>query len=164
MSGLVGIGRKPERDPSVVGRLRDCHARIRAMLALAGKIADEPAAANEVAEAAARVHRYFSVSLPLHLLDEEESIKPRLGTAEALELMTEQHGEHERLLAPLLLHWTALAEGRGDRHALRTELRALATDLEAHLQLEERLVFPGIERLGRDAQAEIIDEMEARRS
>jgi hypothetical protein len=164
MSGLVGIGRKPERDASVAGRLRDCHGRIRAMLALAARIADEPAATDEVAEAAGRVHRYFAVSLPLHLLDEEESIKPRLPAAQALELMSMQHVEHERLLAPLLAHWAALRAGGGDRQALRAELRALAADLEAHLQLEERDVFPAVARLPPDAQAAIIAEMEARRA
>jgi iron-sulfur cluster repair protein YtfE (RIC family) len=166
MSGLVGIGRRAERDRSVVGRLRDCHGRIRSMLALAQSIAGSAAADEaEVAEAATRVHRYFATSLPLHLRDEEESIKPRLLAAEALELMSRQHADHERLLQPLLRHWAALAaDPRGDRQALRAELATLTADLEAHLRLEETVVFPAIEALPADAQTQIVAEMETRRA
>jgi len=166
MSGLVGIGRKQERDRSVVGRLRDCHGRIRSMLALAERLvaADEVAEA-EVADASTRVHRYFAVSLPLHLEDEEESIKPRLPAGEALELMSRQHIDHDRMLQLLLAHWAALAQHpRGERRLLRQELAALAGDLEAHLQLEERDVFPAIAALPNDVQAAIVAEMEARRA
>jgi hypothetical protein len=121
-------------------------------------------AAGEVAEAATRVHRYFAISLPLHLRDEEESIKPRLTAGPALELMSQQHVDHERMLAPLLAHWAALAaDPRRERRAFAPELAALARDLEAHLQLEERDVFPSIEALPPDAQAAIVTEMEGRR-
>jgi hypothetical protein len=166
MSGLVGIGRRQERDRSVVGRLRDCHGRIRSMLALAQRLVEAPEVPGaEVADAATRVHRYFATSLPLHLSDEDESIKPRLAAVEALELMSRQHVEHERLLAPLLAHWAALGrDPGGERRLLRQELAALAADLEAHLQLEERDVFPAIEALPQDTQAAIVAEMEARRS
>ena len=136
------------------------------MLSLARTIANATDAAEaEVAEAAGRVHRYFAVSLPLHLQDEEQSIKPRLAADEALELMSRQHREHDRLLEKLLRHWQALAsDPRRERAALRDELTALAADFEEHLRLEERTVFPAIARLPPDAQAEIIREMEARRS
>jgi iron-sulfur cluster repair protein YtfE (RIC family) len=165
MSGLVGIGRKADRDRSVVGRLRDCHGRIRSMLALARTIAEAPAADDaEVADAASRVHGYFAKSLPLHLADEEESIKPRLPTADALELMSRQHVDHEALLRPLLRHWAALAaHPRSERRALAAELARLTTELEEHLRLEEMLIFPAVEALPPDAQAAMVAEMEARR-
>jgi len=135
------------------------------MSALAQLLVEAPdVAESEVAEAATRVHRYFAVSLPLHLRDEEESIKPRLTAGPALELMSQQHLDHERMLVPLLAHWAALAaDPRRERRVLVQEVTALARDLEAHLQLEERDVFPAIEALPPDAQAAIIAEMEGRR-
>ena len=34
---------------------------------------------EEIVQAAAAVHRYYSVSLPLHEADEDQTLRPRLG-------------------------------------------------------------------------------------
>ena len=37
---------------------------------------------EEVVQAASGAHRYYTVSLPLHEADEEETVRPRLDAAE----------------------------------------------------------------------------------
>src|SRR5580700_10755402 len=61
------IGTKPRGDDrSLLGRLLDCHARIREMLALGRKLAGEPQPRDEeIAELSERVGRYFKRALPM---------------------------------------------------------------------------------------------------
>jgi hypothetical protein len=75
---LIKIG--PQKEISdIVDLLLECHERIRSFIGLAGRLANcGPVSDTEVSDAAARVVRYFSESLPLHVADEEESILPRL--------------------------------------------------------------------------------------
>jgi len=59
--------------------LLGCHQRIRHFTATAAKLAHaQGATADEIRMAAASVHRYYSVSLPLHEADEEDSLRSRL--------------------------------------------------------------------------------------
>ena len=162
-----------------VDHLLACHERIRRFSTLGAQLAEaEVAPAEEIREAAHSVHRYFSVALPLHVADEDESVRPRLlafdgaprAVREAVESMTEQHTTIEELLAEALLHWAALAEdatgARADaaREALDDLGHQLARLFHLHLGLEEEVIFPTLRRLPADDKAAITAEMRARRS
>jgi hypothetical protein len=163
--------------------LRACHERIRSRCALAvrlaaGGAASPPASTEEIAEAAAQLVRYFGVALPLHVTDEDESLAPRLRAhplpddlAGALDRMTREHVAIEALLGDVLLPaWRGLAAGPG-RSAVEDACRLGAPSarlhalLAEHLVLEETALFPAIPRLlGREALAEIAEEIRARRA
>src|SRR5512138_2428637 len=90
----------PPPGGDVVDALLDCHQRIREFTSLAVRLAGARGLPDEeIRDAAARVHRYFSVALPLHARDEEESLLPRLEgldpdvDRELAEMMRE-HAEH----------------------------------------------------------------------
>ena len=171
---LTRLGPAP-RSGDVVDALLDCHQRIREFTELAARLASARGVSEaEVRDAAARAHRYFSTALPLHARDEEESLLPRLEgldpevDRELAEMMRE-HSEHgdptDRVLA-------ACAELKRDPAALprlAPALAAAARDLqrhfEAHLEREERVIFPAVRaRLDRATQETIQAEMRARRA
>jgi iron-sulfur cluster repair protein YtfE (RIC family) len=160
--GLVGIGRKRGGE-GVVGSVNECHARIRSFAELAVRICDEAAGADEKREAASSVLRYFTVGLPLHVADEEQSIEPRLrrlGRTEvnaALDVMHAQHHEHEALLARVIPQW------RAEQPLVQSDAIALQRALEAHLVEEERVILPAINALSDVEQRAILDEQRTRR-
>lgn len=167
---LHSIGQRSDRPDSVVARLADCHARIRRFSTLAARLADaETAPDAEIAEAARAVVRYFDLALPLHAADEDQSIAPRLGAAQAQALseMTAQHQRIEWLLDELIPRWRRLATAPAERAADRAQLSDGAARLiamfDAHLALEEAHIFPAIEALPADIQEQILDEMTGRR-
>jgi hypothetical protein len=173
---LIQIGRRGNPAPSgVVGGLLECHARIRTFTAIGARLAASTAAAGEVAEAAARVERYFRVALPLHVDDEELSIEPRLRAApvgrdvlDALSAMTEEHASIEALLARMLPRWAALARDPIELPALAAELARDTAELDrlfqSHLEREERVVFPAVREHLAAEEAIIRAEMVARRA
>ena len=79
-----------------VDLLLACHMRIRHFGQLASALPGaQEAGAADVIDAAQRLHRYFTVALPLHVADEDESVRPRLdahapppGLRDAMEAMT----------------------------------------------------------------------------
>ncbi len=155
--------------------LLECHERIRRFASLAGALATWPdPRPDDVAEAAARVVRYFEQALPLHVRDEEESIRPRLlasadpVVARALDDMAREHDEHEPLLAALLPRWQALVADPSRLATLRDDLArdaaALQELLERHLAAEERVVVPALRALPADESAAIVAELRARRA
>lgn len=174
---LVSLGFKPaaEAPRDALQLLLDCHERIRRFSALALKVAEGHAAPPaELAEAASRVERYFSVAFPLHVADEDLSLTPRLRDAgldsklPALEEMTKHHREVEALLETLVPRWRLLREEPQRLAGISAELlrdsRALADHLEPHLLLEERELFPWArERLSPAALTELAAEFRARR-
>src|SRR5277367_1784317 len=92
-----------------VDLLTSCHQRIRHFTAVAVKLAHaQGAPAQEIAQAAAAVHRYYTVSLPLHEADEEQTLRPRLDSIaderlrHALLAMSDQHLAIDDLLERLL--------------------------------------------------------------
>jgi quercetin dioxygenase-like cupin family protein len=100
------------------------------------------AAAGEAdpAGAAAAFVRFFRTSSVPHFREEEESLFPLVVVAEeARPLLVEALLDHQHLHALV----TQL-EGGGD---LRPTMRAVGERLEAHVRLEERELFPLIERL-----------------
>jgi hemerythrin-like domain-containing protein len=158
-----------------VGLLLDCHARIRAFTALAGRLARAGQEGPEVIRDTARqVRRYFTEALPLHARDEEESVLPRLRGRDAaldraLATMAREHQEHR---GPVSRVVEACWELEGDAAAfsrLAPELGAAAAELERHftehLALEEAVIFPALRRLLSPAEdAAVVGELRARRA
>lgn len=153
-----------------------CHARIRRFTALAVALAEPAAAARspaEVADGADAVRRYLELALPLHAADEDESLAPRLvarvpATAAALARMAAEHDHHRPLLTVVIDLCRALAAEPARLPALAPALapaaRALAAELLAHLEAEERDLFPHLSALPAGEQAAIVAELRARRA
>jgi hemerythrin-like domain-containing protein len=170
--GRIVLGQRT-RDGGMTDLLLECHARIRSFVRLAVALAQSSSGDEEVADAAGRLARYFSVALPLHVADEEESLRPRLTAlaspplAPALATMTQEHERCHELLAPLLAAWQALSGAPGDE-ALRRSTDAgahgLAQLMEQHLRHEEHTLFPAAAQLPAEVQSAIVHEMRARRA
>jgi hemerythrin-like domain-containing protein len=156
-----------------VDLLRDCHSRIRAFGALAVELsARRDLSSDEVTDACARVERYFVHALPLHVRDEEDSIRPRLcGRStkidSAFARLGEQHDLHGVLIERLCRAIAALRVAPGDeeaRQALGSIAEPLQTLLEAHLRAEEDIIFPSIRLLlSTTEQEDILWELRNRR-
>ena len=171
---MIQIG--DQNDPAdVVDLLLECHERIRAFIGLAIRLGNaENPSANEVRDAAARVIRYFTEALPLHVADEEESILPRLSGREgeldrALANVHREHSKHEPQLERLLQICRELQEHPERLTELRQTLEATASTLQRefvqHLDAEEMVVLPAIRQLlTLEEQAAILRELRARRS
>ncbi len=150
--------------------LVDCHARIRRFCALGKRLAQGGSSA-ELRDAAAELHRYFAVALPLHVRDEDESVRPRLerlgdaALASALAAMSAEHVEADAALADLLPQWSAIAAAPTEASCRQTARAAAWLDehLERHLRAEEALIFPALDRLSAAEQDAIVAEMKARR-
>ncbi len=171
---LTSLGRAPGGE-SLVESLAACHQRIRRFVELAAVIASPDAArrpARELGEAAAAVHRYFAIALPLHVADEDLSLTPRLVGRDpvvdaALARLAVEHADHEPALARLCELTSALAADPARHAALGPVLAPLAAELragfEAHLALEEAVVFPAVAGLPAADQAAIVRELRDRR-
>ncbi|HEU4405739.1 MAG TPA: hemerythrin domain-containing protein [Polyangiaceae bacterium] len=172
---LHELGRKRRPPPGdLVGLLLECHGRIRDFARLACDVAASPEApAAPARDAAGRVRRYFHEALPLHVADEELSILPRLqGRApdldRALDAMRGEHAEHAPDVERLVALCGAVEADPGRLAGLAGELGAVASRLsglfEAHLDGEERLVFPAIGSLLDDAErGAVLAELRGRR-
>jgi hemerythrin-like domain-containing protein len=170
---LIKIG--PAKEASdIVDLLLECHERIRFFVGLAGRLANSDSVSdNEVHDAAAQLVRYFSESLPLHVTDEEESVLPRLlgrsgSLDEALETVRGEHEAHRAALESLLGLCRKLENSPQQLPELREKLRETAATLErhfvAHLDEEERTVFPAIRTLlSIEDQEAMLREFRARR-
>ena len=169
---LHAIGRK-QHSEELVDLLLACHGRIRTFIDLAIAIGErEEASDDDVADGSARVQRYFSEALPLHVEDEEEGVL-RVSTAwspevdAALDRMCEEHDRHAAPLRRLLDLCASLRATPRDataRAALAAVGRQLLTELEPHLEAEERIVFPAIRALlSIEEQHAIVRELRARR-
>jgi hemerythrin-like domain-containing protein len=157
-----------------VGLLLECHARIRDFLALARRLGEaRKPSPDAVADAAARVHRYFTLALPLHARDEEESIAPRLRGREValdaeLDAMVREHVEHQRPLGVLVAVCAEVARDPGRHAEFAADLIVATGDLERHfarhLAREEDVIFPAVRRLlDGAADGAIVQEIRLRR-
>lgn len=158
-----------------VDLLLGCHQRIRHFTGVAVKLAHaQGAASDEVVQAAASVHRYYSVSLPLHEADEEDTLRPRLNiladekVRHALLAMHDQHQAIDDLLERLLPLLVMVKGNPETLPAAGSEIcsitRALEEMFTAHLQMEEEVIFPAIRAsLPEGEQAEMLQEMQDRR-
>ena len=164
--------RQPSED--IVDLLRDCHARIRRFLIqarqLAGAASGDPA---EIRAEASQIRRYFTEAFLLHLTDEDEQIAPRLAGASpdvdrALALMASGHASHGSLVARLAKICASLEEDPRRLGVASIELRRfaalLATEIEAHLELEERAIFPALRRLPEHVREALHGAIRARRA
>ncbi len=176
MLNEIKLGSAPAIERDAVDMLLACHQRIRNFTSIAVRLAEiEGAGAEEIANAAEAVHRYYTIALPLHEADENESVYPRLRVvlsrdddAKALELMIEQHGPIDELVAKLVPLWNQLRTRPAMLARLQAELRDHAARLlqrwQEHLSLEEEIVFPLIRKsLSGNDLAAIRREMKLRR-
>jgi iron-sulfur cluster repair protein YtfE (RIC family) len=167
--------RETSDDPVVL--LTECHERIRRFTRLGIRVTEQGVAPpEEIREAARSVHRYFSVGLPLHVADEDESIAPRLHASEqlarsvheAVSSMTAQHETIDEMLKRALPLWAAVADTDGpSAEAARAALEELAPRLavlfDLHVAHEELTIFPAIATLPGEERRAIVHEMRARR-
>ena len=168
---------RPSNQPpeDALDLLLGCHQRIRHFTATAKNLAHAQGATHdEIRRSAAGVYRYYSVSLPLHEADEEDSVRPRLDALDdervhhALAAMHDQHQAIDELIERLLPLFqmvernpAALEQAGGEVCAIT---KALEEIFSAHLQLEEEVIFPAIrERLPNGDRTAILAEMQARR-
>ncbi len=154
-----------------------CHQRIRHFSDVAVKLAHAHGVAeNEIVQAAAGLHRYFTVALPLHEADENLSLHPRLRrtvppeepAGPAADAMLDQHQAIDELVERLVPLWELLRAAPEKLPETSGEMCALSSRLaeifQAHLKLEEETIFPAIDRyLSAKDQADIVREMRERR-
>ena len=166
----------PAVEHDAVDMLLACHQRIRNFTGIAVRLAEGAGASTpEIANAAEAVHRYYSVALPLHEADENESVYPRLrqrltdpAEAASLQAMVDQHGPIDAVVAELLPRWEGLRTAPERLPSFSEEIRWNAARLQdlwrEHLALEEEIVFPLIRtRLTPDDLRAIHREMKQRR-
>lgn len=175
----VQIGAKPDSgfdDP--IGMLKDCHRRIEQFLRILVVVAERAGGRSLTEEESSAVQaalHYFSTGGLRHTADEEQSLFPRLRSeceADAscdLSRLEEDHQSADTLHASadsLYKRW--IAEGTlapADQQALGDATRRLAQLYAAHIDVEERVVFPFASRtLSRESLAAIGDEFKARRN
>jgi len=175
---VVTLGRRassgPTDDPTVL--LGDCHARIRHQCATASRLVTAEAPTDDqVREAAAEVHRYFTLALPLHEADEETDLDPMLRAhaprkeiIDALDRIVADHRALEAMLADLLAGWHELSTAPAARRRVTTTIAqatsALSTRFDEHLALEETLVFPAIRALPEAERLRLRDAIRDRRA
>ena len=144
-----------QNQPEAVRLLAECHTRIRTNLTTAQRLAGPDglkAPPEQRVEAARGLVRYFGTAMPLHALDEDLSLVPRLqgrGTADddaRLKQLSSQHHQSDELLARLLLLWKAIVDQGGQNlapvEALAQDTMAFATLMTGHLEMEEGFIFP----------------------
>jgi iron-sulfur cluster repair protein YtfE (RIC family) len=175
MLNQISPAPKTKAENTAVELLIGCHQRIRHFTSVATKLAHAQAATpQEIQDAAEAVYRYYSVSLPLHEADEEDSLKPRLNKIpderlhHALAAMHDQHMAIDDLLERLLPllrlvgnNPSAIADTGPEMCSIT---KALSEIFAAHLQMEEEVIFPAIEaQLTEQDRAELLSEMRNRR-
>ena len=172
------VPKQADSTEDAVSMLVSCHARIRHFTAVALRLAfAESVPAAEIAQAAEGVHRYFTVALPLHEADENESLHPRLRQSApegelagpAADAMVEQHKSIDEIVERLVPICELLKANPTLHGSVAEELRQLATALQqmfdSHLKLEEETIFPAMRKyLTREQLGEIEREMRDRRS
>jgi len=170
---LITLGAKQETSDAPLDLLEACHGRIRRFLSLARAVGERELPKAEAVEVAGQVVRYFRVKFPLHLLDEDLSLLPRLNGRDPLvdAALARMHAEHpvvDAQLEPLVALCEAVrSEGLASR-ARREAIVALAPSVEqafeAHLVHEEQVLFPAAKRLlTQDEQRALREELRGRR-
>jgi mannose-6-phosphate isomerase-like protein (cupin superfamily) len=125
-----------KRHPALVALSHDHHHA----LVEARRLRRAAAGDNEPAAAAAAFRRFFAAVTVPHFREEEETLFPLLVDAEeARPLLVAALLDHQRL--------HALTAALDDSADVRRSMRELGERLEAHIRLEERELFPLIERL-----------------
>jgi hemerythrin-like domain-containing protein len=174
MLNQISSSRKTASEDAV-DLLIGCHQRIRHFTDVAGKLAHaQGVSPEEASRTAAGVHRYFSVSLPLHEADEDRTLQPRLSAVadekvrRALLAMGDQHQTIDELIERLLPLLVMVRNNPETLHVVGGEMCATTNALDeifrAHLQMEEEVIFPAIRTvLPASARQEMLLEMQERR-
>ena len=159
-----------------VSLLLGCHERIRHFTEVGMRLAESAhAPAKDRADAARAVLRYYTIALPLHEADENESVYPRLKQALppgelalANQQMVDQHADIDATVADLVPMWERIERDPqsqaefGERLRLRTE--HLQSLWNAHLALEEEQIVPAMRKyLAPEQLSQIAQEMRDRR-
>lgn len=175
MLNQISPARKPAAENTAVELLVGCHQRIKHFTSVATKLAHAQAATHdEIRSAAEAAFRYYSVSLPLHEADEEDSLRPRLDKLadehvhHALAAMHDQHMAIDDLLERLLPLLQMVGNNPATLADAGAEMcsitKALSEMFTAHLQMEEEVIFPAIDaQLTEEDRAELVNEMRNRR-
>ncbi len=175
----IQIGAKPDSgfdDP--IGMLKDCHRRIERFLHILWVVADRApgrALTDEETAAVQAALQYFHVGGQRHNADEEESLFPRLraegvnGHHEELGRLESDHRNANELHAAAETLYTAwISAGRlspEDEQRLQSVTEQLKNLYEAHIQVEEQVVFPhAVQALDRRTIEAIGLEFRARRA
>ena len=150
---LVKLGSRTVNE-DVVDLLLACHERIRSFIAMARRIATS---GGDVREPAGQVKRYFAEAFPLHVADEEEllTIPQRIH---------DDHVKHTPEVERLVAMCAAIEQGAAVPPALAPLAEKLERELEEHLQIEERDVFPAVRQLPEAERNRIRDAIRARRA
>jgi iron-sulfur cluster repair protein YtfE (RIC family) len=138
----------------VVDLLAACHERIRKFSAMACAIANGQGA--DLRQAAGAVRRYFAEAFPLHVADEEELL-------ELPQRIHDEHISHAADVDRLVALCTQIEAGAPVPAELGPLAEKLRTELDEHLAIEERDVFPAIRALPDDVRARMRDAIRARR-
>lgn len=152
----IQIGAKPDSgfdDP--IGMLIDCHRRIDRFLHILCVVVDRAKGRDLTNEETAAVQSallYFRTGGLRHTADEEQSLFPRLrtnsavGSAEELDRLESDHRQANELHAAADALYSAwVASGRlnaGEEQRLQACALQLKSLYEAHIQIEEKVVFP----------------------
>jgi hemerythrin-like domain-containing protein len=154
---LTSIGKRGSDEARTMrDLLTDCHGRIRRFCALGKRLA-ESGPREQVRDAAAELERYFALALPLHVRDEDESVRPRLERLDdpavraALATMSAEHAAADAPIAELVERWRAIAGEPTDARCHDTARAAAWLDehMTRHLRDEETILFPALDRLPR---------------
>ena len=144
-------GKEASDDPFAL--LGACHERIRSFSRTALRMLSvKHAPADDVADAAGRVHLYFTVGLPLHATDEDVELTDVIRSAlppdpvfRALEKMEREHRAIDAAIESLAPTWAGLATGAvavaDVRDAILKPTEQLVSLFGGHLELEEKVIF-----------------------
>ncbi len=165
----------PEAEDAI-SLLLGCHDRIRHFTEVGARLAQSPQApASDRIEAARAVLRYYTIALPLHEADENESVYPRLKRAlppgelaHANQEMVDQHAGIDATIAELVPMWQQIEREPESQNELGEPLRLRTEHLRslwnAHLALEEEQVIPAMRKyLATEELSKIAQEMRDRR-
>jgi len=154
--------------------LQACHKRVQRSLDLLRRLtAHIDAHGHDAASrsAAADVLRYFDLAAPLHHEDEELHVFPALaaspdaGVRQAIATLRDDHrrmAERWARARLVLLAWRDQPQPPAPDEAVRATLKAFGDVYDAHIALEESLVYPaahatfdetGLARIGAEMQA-----------
>jgi hemerythrin-like domain-containing protein len=156
--------------------LAACHDRMRRSLGLLNRLVghvDEHGHGETSRSAASDILRYFDLAAPLHHQDEELHVFPLLSggddavLAETIARLQSDHREMESLwerLRTLLGTWSRADALGVASDAARADVSAFAERYAAHLQIEERIVFPAARsRIGALRLSTMAADMQQRR-
>ena len=178
----VQIGQKPESDfAQPLGLLSDCHRRIEMFLGVLNRVIAEGKGrclSPEQRAAFENALRYFRDAAPKHTADEEESLFPRLRSAQhslkvtTLDSLAALEADHTAaardhdLVDSLGRKWTESRSLSDDEFgALDEALRRLSAMYAHHIVVEDSELFPLAAQVLRPEElATIGEDMAARRT